>query len=86
MAPVSSTEWEAILKIVVMFMPIVEWVVAQIEKLFKGIKTGEEKKEMAMATLAPLIPDKEARSMLINSVVGLKNVTGEFTHSKTLVG
>jgi len=86
MAPVSATNWEAILKIVVMFMPMVEWVVGQIEKLFKGIKTGEEKKEMAMDTLFPLIPEKEARSVAIDCVVGLKNATSEFTHSNARIG
>ena len=86
MAPVSATNWEAILKIVVMFMPMVEWVVGQIEKLFKGIKTGEEKKQIAMAALAPLISEKEARSVAIDSVVGLKNATGEFTHSNARIG
>ena len=86
MAPVSATNFEAVLKIVIMFMPLVEWVVAQIEKLSKGTKTGEEKKEMAMDTLFPLIPGKEARSMAIDSVVGLKNATGEFSHSKARIG
>jgi hypothetical protein len=81
MAKISGVDLEAILRMIVMLKPVVEWCVVQIEKLFRGIKTGEEKKEIAMAELAPLIPDKELRSVAIDSVVWVKNMTGEFAHS-----
>jgi len=74
-------KWTVILQIIQMFMPIVEWAITKIEQLFKGIKTGEEKKEIAMKALEGVISDKELRGKLIDTVVSTKNATGEFSHS-----
>ena len=41
---VNTGGWVDIFNIITMFLPIIEWAIDRIESLFKGKKTGEEKK------------------------------------------
>lgn len=74
-------KWTAIFQIIQMFMPLVEWVVSKIEQLFKGQKTSEEKKAIAMKSLEGLVSDKIVLSSMIDTAVSTKNATGEFSHT-----
>jgi len=79
-------KWKAIVEIILMLQPLIEWVIGLIEKLLGGLFKGEAKKEIAITTLSKMVPEmsdpdvKGAVSEAVDLMVNLKNKAGEFEH------
>lgn len=82
----SVDKWKAIVEIILMLQPLIEWVVGLIEKLLGGLFKGADKKEIAMTTLSKIAPEmadpeiRAAVSEAVDLMVDLKNKAGDFDH------